>query len=386
MSKIAIFIPDLFWSSIPYEGLTLWDYLRRNFNKCECDLLMFENDIRLKKVFDVRNRYKFEPELFKSTNPRIVGDWIDLFNATADYKLLLAPVHLFPKSRSPVDCLGIESLSKSFKCPVLTWDIGGSDILNCTHYSKYLCVKGPIWKEWFVQMGFPKENIFITGSPQYDYYSHAGKMMPGQVRPLSRSRFLNKYELNGCKKIILVAPSNPGSHKEQFQQNLKQLKELDNEAKKHDAKLIIKTYPHDYMFYDRSEFYNGVYHRIYTDGMPQYKILSAMLPTAEIVESQDHFSAIMYSDVLFNMSGSHIAWETYFSNCQSHAMNYKDKPYYGGARYLPPFIKLPDDNVNIHIEKVADMFQNRIASKNCSEYISKEFAHENILKVVEKII
>jgi hypothetical protein len=86
------------------------------------------------------------------------------------------------------------------------------------------------------------------------------------------------------------------------------------------------------------------------------------------------------------MSGSHIAWETFYTPCQSYTMNYKDKPYYGGAAYLSNVV-LPDDQVNIHLKEIGHMFtENKRSDKKCEEYFGKTFAHENIVNVVEKLL
>ncbi len=383
MRKIAVFIPDFFWSSIPYEGLTIWEHLRRNMTG-QIDLLMFDKDIRINKVFTGKEKYRFDPELFRAANPRTVSDWPSLFEASAEYDLLVAQTHLFPKIRQPHDLCGIESLKSSFKCPVMTWDIGGTDIFNARTYATYLCEKGAIWKDWFVKCEFNPDNVFVTGSPHYDYYNHADKIFPEQARPIPFGQFIGKYKLT-TNKCILVAPSNPGSHKEHFDENFRLIGGLLRKARLGGYHILIKTYPNDYMFYDPSPLYSGVYHRIYSTGLPQYELLRKAIPKAAILESQDHFTAIINSEKLYNMSGSHIAWETYFTKCQAYAMNYKNKPYYGGAAYLPEGVVLPDDQVNLNINSFNQMFGAKKTSKKCANYFSKEFAHDNIRKAIEKV-
>ena len=46
MKKVAVFLGDFFWSSIPYDGIPLYNLLNKHF---ETDLIMFSNDIRLNK-------------------------------------------------------------------------------------------------------------------------------------------------------------------------------------------------------------------------------------------------------------------------------------------------------------------------------------------------
>lgn len=392
MRKIAVFVPDFFWSSIPYEGLTMWEHLRRNMTNAKIDLVMFSKDIRLNKVFTGKEKYKFDPQLFKDASPRIVKDWKELFAASAEYDLLVSQTHLFPKIRQPMFLYPEEFpvLKEAFKCPTMIWDIGGTDIFNARTFATFLCVKGPIWKDWFVKCEFPAKNIFVTGTPHYDYYHSADQIWPRQARPISFGQFKEKYEI-AENRIVLIAPSNPGSHKEQFEENLKLIGGLVSRARRSSWKLLIKTYPNDYLFYDESPVYSGVYHRIYkTDNpqyqsKPQYEYLAMAVPKASIIESQDHFTAVTHSDKLYNMSGSHIAWETYFTKCQACAMNYKDKPYYGGASYLPEGVVLPDDQVNLHVTNFDAILGNKTTPKKCAKYFLSEFAHENIRKAIEKV-
>lgn len=391
MRKVAVFIPDFFWTSIPYEGLTMWEHLRQNM-KGKIDLLMFDKDIRLTKSFTGREKYKFDPQLFKDAKPRTVANWPELFAASGEYDLVVSQTHLFPKIRQPMMLYPEEFpvLKDAFKCPVMIWDIGGSDIFNARSFATYLCVKGPIWKDWFVKCEFPKDNVFVTGTPHYDYYHSADKIWPRQARPISLGRFSDKYKIPN-NRLVLVAPSNPGSHREQFDENLRLIGGLLKRSRLDSYHIIIKTYPNDYLYYDESPVYSGVYHRVYkTDdpqyqGKPQYELLAQAIPKATIIDSQDHFAAVMYSDKLYNMSGSHIAWETYFTKCQAYAMNYKNKLYYGGATYLPEGVVFPDDQVNLHVTRFDQMFGKKTTPKKCANYFTKEFAHDNIRKAIEKV-
>jgi len=389
MRKVAVFIPDFFWSSIPYEGLTMWEHLRRNM-RGKIDLLMFDKDIRLNKLFNGKEKYRFQPQLFKDANPRTFSDWPSLFKATGEYDLLISQTHLYPKVRQPMLLHPeIDSLRDAFRCPVMIWDIGGTDIFDARNFANFLCVKGQIWKDWFVKCEFPAKNVFVTGTPHYDYYHSADQIWPRQARPIPLGRFVEKYELSS-RKIILVAPSNPGSHKEQFEENLRHLGGLVRQSRVNGYQVVIKTYPNDYLYYDPSPAYSGVYHRVYKNDEtqfrgPQYKLLGKAMQKSAIIESQDHFTAITYAEKLYNMSGSHVAWETYFTRCQSYSMNYKNKPYYKGAKYLPEGVVLPDDQVNLNIVNFDQMFQDKKTPKKCSDYFLAEFAHENILKAVEKV-
>ena len=388
MKKVAVFIPDWFWSSIPYEGLTMFLHLK-NKMKNDVELLMFENDIRLKRSFDEKDKakYRFNKQLFLKENPRLIKDWMEFMTATGDYKLVVTGTHIAPKVRLPEMLFPELTFKKELKCPLLMTDIGGTDLFVKKIYSTHICVKGPIWKEYFIKSGYPAENIFVTGTPQYDYYLHADKIFPVEARPLGRKAFYEKYNILQNKELLLVAPSNPGSHKNQFCDNFKTLKRLNHLAKDRNYQILIKTYPNDYVYYDRSDVYNGIYHRMFQRGSTQYDLVATQFQNPTIVESQDHFSAIMHSDKMYNMSGSHVAWETYYTKCNVYTLNYKKQPYYGGAHYLPEGTRLPDSHFNVHLKNIEQIFTaKKFPDKNCPEYMTKEFAHENIAKVIEKMI
>ena len=56
MKKIAVFLGDYFWSSVPYDGLDVQDRLMWTVDR-DVDLLMFSQDIRLNKTFDGHEHY-----------------------------------------------------------------------------------------------------------------------------------------------------------------------------------------------------------------------------------------------------------------------------------------------------------------------------------------
>ena len=64
-------------------------------------------------------------------------------------------------------------------------------------------------------MGWPEKNVFVTGSPHYDYFFDSDKNVVGAC--ISEEEFLQKYSLDKTKQKILLMPSNPSSHKEQFE-------------------------------------------------------------------------------------------------------------------------------------------------------------------------
>jgi hypothetical protein len=370
MKKIAIFLGDFFWSSIPYDGLELLSMLRlATKNTAAVDLLMFEKDIRLNKVFAGNEKFRFETSAFKEHHPITLKNWGELEKISDDYSLIVTSTHIAPKHRYP------HQLKKNIKCGLAVWDIGGSDILtNAVHFATTFFVKGPIWKTWLEQLGHTDKNIAITGSPHYDNYSNFNKAN-------ARKSICTKYAILEHKMIVLITPSNT-SHHDQYKQNLNLFEQLYNHKNIH---ILIKTYPHDYVFYENEAQYSGICRRP-TGNKPLYELIKTQFPQTTVINSEDHFLAMMGSDAIFNISGSHIAWETYLTQTKCFTSNYETQKYYKNVSYLPKEIIYPDHLVNIHIDKIEDIFDNKTMpdfSKMNSYIMKPEYsATQNICNIL----
>lgn len=370
MKKIAVFLGDFFWSSIPYDGIRLHQKLLEKYN---VDLVMFENDIRLNKIFTQKEKFNFDKSIFvNSKNLRIIKNWNDFFTISKDYSLIISATHIAPKTRYP------KNIKNSLHCPMAAWDIGGGDILtNAIHFASFFFVKASIWKKWLCDNNnqIKEKNIFVTGSPHYDPYN---------FQNFTRENFYKKYELDESKKSIIICPSNPGSHLQQFEENLKELDQLFLIAEKEKVEVLVKTYPNDYLFYEKDSQYSGVYHRVY-GAVPQYEMLKSKFDKLTVVESQDHFSAILNCDAMFNMSGSHVSWETHFSKIISYTKNLINKPYYKKLSYVK--VDYPDNIYNIHIESLQEIFkfeQKQVVQDN--EFMIRVDSVEKIMESLEKIL
>jgi hypothetical protein len=373
MKKVAVFLGDFFWSSIPYDGIRLLESLQ-NLN-IDVDLLMFDKDIRLNKIFTGIEKYQFDSNIFKlKTNLKTIKNWSEFYSASKDYSLILTSTHIAPKTRYP------HELKNNKHCPIAVWDIGGGDILtNAIHFSDIYFTKGAIWKEWLQkEKNISGKNIYVAGTPHYEEYI---------LKEFKIEDFYKKYNILSEQKLILVCPTNPASHVSQFEQNLKELETIFSiiGSSKQDFRVLIKTYPNDYLFYEDDAQYSGVYKRVYGT-KPQYEFLKNKFPDAIIIESQDHFSAVMNCDVLFNMSGSHISWETHFSKAKSYSINLEDKPYYKGVHYLKNVV-YPDDLYNQSIKSVEEIFEftinDRIKNDN---FIFASNASQQIASIVNNIL
>jgi hypothetical protein len=344
--KIGIFAGDLFWSSCPYESLEIF----KNFSVlADTDFIMFSKDIRLNKIFTGQEKFYFNTDFFiNCKNLKVVKDWNEFYLISKDYEFIFASCKLAPKSRQPVD------FNKNCKSTVCVWDCSGSDIL--THHKlagDRFFVKGTIWKKYLNSAGINNDRINIASCPQYDRFFR-NDIKYGKT--IDRESFYKKYNLNTKNKNILIAPSNPGSHKNQFKTNLILLNEIIELSSLHNFNVILKTYPHDYVFYEEEKMYTGVYRRMYSK-MPMWKMLSDKFKEITVIESQDHYAALTHSEKLFNMSGSSIALETYFTNTISYSMNFKDTSYYMNVSYLPDSIIFPDDKFNIEVNLCKDIFR-----------------------------
>jgi len=369
MKKIAIFLGDFFWSSIPYDGIRLLESLQDI--GIDVDLLMFDQDIRLNKNFVGIEKYQFKSSVFKIKNLKTIKNWRELYSISNDYALILTSTHIAPKTRYP------HELKDNKQCPIAVWDIGGGDILtNAVHFADFYFTKGAAWKEWLQkEKRIPEKQIYVTGSPHYDEYF---------LDNFKKETFCEKYGTTPKQKLILVCPTNPASHVSQFDQNIQELEKIFSIAARYDSRILIKTYPNDYLFHESDDQYTGVYKRIY-GSCPQYEFLKNKFPDAIIIESQDHFDAVTHCDALFNMSGSHISWETHFSKRKSYSINLKDKPYYKKVHYLKS-VTYPDDVYNRSIENIEEIFEFKGADKfQDSDFILRSNAAKLIAATVKEV-
>ena len=383
MKRIGIFLGDWFWSSVPYDGLVLYHYLKKTYN---VDLILFKDDIRLNKNDFTGTEFYFDKSKFtECENLRVVDNWNSMNKLTEDYELIITTPILAPKVRE-----GYNKPLKS-KCPVAVWDIGGVDIL--TGYQKhanYYFVKGQIWKDWLIDRKVDNQKIFVTGCPHYDYYLN--DVGCSFANPLTSEEFNKKYSLDNSKKKILIAPSNPTSHAQMYEGNMSYINLIIEKSKIYNYEVLIKTYPNDYVFYEQEKQYTGIYHRK-KYSIPQYEFLKSKFDDITVIQSQDHHAVVRDSDLIFNMAGSSIAWDTYFTKCKSFTYNFKNQPFYKTLSYdLSTKIILPDQYINYHLEdcngKVNPVFKGNfdIEKNKLSTFISKEFSLKNISDAVGSII
>ena len=104
----------------------------------------------------------------------------------------------------------------------------------------------------------PSASLHVTGTPHYDYYYED---FVGYGKPIDGDSFHKKYGIHPNRKKILITPSNPASHTDQFKENLVNLEKISKIAQTHNYELLLKTYPHDYVLREKDFAFTGVYRR-----------------------------------------------------------------------------------------------------------------------------
>jgi hypothetical protein len=337
--RVAVFAGDLFWSSCPYEHLNVAHYLGQH---CNADLVMFEDDIRLNKKFTGEEKFRFDPALF-AQHPRLrtVKSWDELVSASSDYDALIANCKIAPKTRTP-SMLGSKG---AFKCPVVALDVGGTDQLTDCPHADIAVTKSPHWADKVSEMwSIP---AVALGCHQYDYY-HLDTMRYG--RRLQKQEFAEKYGVDPDRSL-LIAPTNPNSHLDMYRIGMMTLDDVCRRFSDAGYSILVKTYPHDYVFREREAPMTGVYRRTspHTNGLPQYEHLSKT-HGLKVVESQDHHAAVSWCRYMYNMSGSHIGWETHFTGCRSFSIGYKKQSFFGRVTARGRQFDVPDPYTTIDLD------------------------------------
>ena len=345
--RVGIFGGDLFWSNHPYEVFNFYQKIKTELGSAS--LILFKDDIRLNKTFSGREKFYFDKNIYAQCEDLItVKGWKDFCKLSEKFDLIYTSCKLFPKTRH------VPNIREHLKCKVCAWDVPGIDILvDSQYFASQWIVKGQMWKEYLLNAPrtdkLVKENqIKIDTCPAFRRYVSKNLINP----VMKKNEFLRKYNLDSEKKTLLIAPSNPGSHKSLFNENLRLINLVVDVFLKNDFQIILKTYPHDYIFYENQKIHSGVYKRknFLDSSMPQYEFLKRSINSdITVVESQHHHEVILYSDFLYNMSGTSLSWETYYSECQSFSISSEKKNVYKNLSYLPGCY-FPHDKFNISLE------------------------------------
>ena len=192
----------------------------------------------------------------------------------------------------------------------------------------------------------------------------------------------------------MVLPSNPSTstHHQQLRQNMSCLQYL---CDLEDVQVLVKTYPNDYIFHEKAGWYTGIYKRPFPpwDGHhgTQYEYLKKKFPSVTVIESQDHHDAMKYSDKIFNIAGSHVAWETLFTKSKSFTMNFSNKTYFAQPRSVLKhgldFVKFPDAELNFEIQSPKEALLDFEVNKDaCKDFVLKEYSVPNMVQAINKIL
>jgi hypothetical protein len=339
--RIGVFAGDLFWSACPYEHLNIAHYLSK---ECDTDLLMFEKDIRLNKKFEGREKFRFDPSLYQNfPRLRVLKSWDDLASASSDYAAILSNCKIAPKTRMG----DIPRSKKSLRCPMVALDAGGTDQLTDCPHADLAIAKSPLWAERVSAMwDIP---AIALGCHQYDYY-FMDNIEHG--RRLTEQQFADKYRVNP-RRSLLIAPTNPGSHLDMYRVGIESIEKVCEAFSRHGYALLVKTYPHDYLFHEAESPLTGVYRRSspHSDGLPQYEYLAKKFGLT-VVEGQDHHAAVSWCRFMYNMSGSHVGWETHFTGCRSFSVGYKKQSFFGLVTARGKKFSVPDPFTTIDLDGI----------------------------------
>lgn len=371
LKKIAIFLGDFFWSSHPYDGLELYEKLHKeNF---EVNLIMFSGDIRLNKTKFSQEKFYFDSSRFHQAKGLItVKNWSEFSNCASKFDMIISSAHVAPKTRMQRDIRKTLKKDLNWFC----WDIGGADILTNTNwFADGYFVKGEKWKNWIVSLrpDVNVNNIFVSGSPHYDGYLDHSK----------DEEVLKKYNLVE-NQFVLVSPSNPSSHLEMYQANARFLEQFVSNCKSRNLEVCVKTHPSDYLYFEEETSYSGVYRRSNGLKQPQWKELSTNYGMIAI-ESQDGASIMKNAKFLYNISGSHLSWETHFTKRPSFTMNYSQQKFYKSVSYLKNVV-YPDERYNIELSDVDAMFEYDFfnhTTDHPQEFILPEHSIQNIVNFLK---
>lgn len=358
----------MFWPKNPYLELKIYNYLKNNKNY-NIELIFYENDLRINPLKNNKSLFTFDYKKYKKETKYItIKNEEELINITKKYDLLLLSLFLRNNLR--------HNFYEVLSCKTAIFDYNAHDILKWGMNADYIFSKSIIFSEFLKNMGCNKNKIYTTGSPEFDSYLYNDDFK------ISKEKFYEKYNLNNNHITILLLPSNlKFRHKELNTQNLDLFDEF--YKKNTNINYLIKTYPNDYKFYEVNE---NEQRTGYSRDYPDYIYFKKRYPNIKIINIEDSYNVMKYSDKIINFSGSTISYEL-FKFCKNipYAINYNKQPYYCTFRYYPEHVRLPDDILNIHIESFDDIL--KINSKEIYKNIKnkkfkvkdKEFTLKDII-------
>ena len=336
--KTAIYFGDVFWSTIPYQGLSLYYELSK---KMEVLPIFNTGDIRLHKKWRGDEKFRFNTSLFKEIPFIESSDLLSTLKSCNIKTLIISLQMQFKANFSARN----RSIAQS-GIDIFLYDCGGCDsfFIN-SHGDKHLwwskffiksnyfkkCLSDPlvstkIKKSLNLPLGLIKhEDVIPSGcidydelSPNYDFH------IKNDV--LDKISFCKKYNLDPNKKIISYIPGNPSvNHK-----YVKLLSELNNLLLELQSdfgyQVCFKSHPNDYISSESPSEYSSIHPRAQMGGYSGPRHLCEGFNNFTTIEAQDGYN--LYRSCDFGVTDlSHSGFELGFLN--KKCFSYKMKEYEG---------------------------------------------------------
>jgi len=336
MKKIVLYFGDVFWCTNPYVGVSLYYELSKNF---EVIPLFGRGDIRLRKEWRANEKFWFDKNVFLDL-PYIESDDIakDVAQINPDLFLLSAQM----QSKGPFSARNRQIKSLGIKIGM--WDVGGGDAMWCDKDStgwEYFFSKGKLWKENMVNTekiksktsvvkmsNQPQENIFITGTLDFDNLSNEKNPFFDNFHQ-GKKEFCKKYGLDPTKPIIAYIPANPAPDKSfMYPSGLsarEALSDINNtlmKIKDLGAQICLKSHPNDYISSESQNEYFGIHPRSQRGGYKQERYRDPEYKEFTLIEAQDGFNLYNVCD-LGVTNYSHSGYELFI--CKKKCYSYRMK-------------------------------------------------------------
>lgn len=384
MTKKIIFYSGVFWPKNPYFEINFINYLKNQNPTWSIKLLLDENDTRIDNISNNKTLINFQDK-YNNKDIIILKKYEELVELTKDIDLLIGTNIIVDRRKITFD-----NLCYFIKCKILIIDLFGYDIVkkNTFNNADYIFVKGPIFKKWLIKNNFNKKNIYITGSPYFDYY----KKNNFNNFDKDKKDFCKKYNLNKDKQILCLTTTNLCSGR--MSMNKQNLQEIIIFYEKFEKKynFILISYPNDYLFYEINK--KSRRSKIQED-IPDYLYIQQKLKKLKIIECQDNNNSLKYSDKIFHLSVGALSSEIlFFFNKISYTMNFDDKEYYTTKIGYSKNIRFPDDICNINLKDIYDLDKVDNGDKDdikdrknkIDGFFIDGFSHENINNTLNLIL
>ena len=385
MKKVCYF-SNVFFPKNPYLDYNLFYYLHDN--NINITFILKDDDIRLHGIKNKKTLISFNHKDYKNIkNIIIIKEFDELIDITKNFDLFLC-------TNLVIDRLKINheiffKLIQTKKCII---DVCGYDIVKKGYFNlniDYFLVKGKIMKEWLIKMEVNKKNIYVVGSPLFDY-CNKHKLKKNLISK-SKIDFYNTYDLDQNKKTLLLTTTNLRSSRTSMNsENYNEIKSLYYNYKDK-YNFILLSYPLDYLFYEIDIKFRRSENK---DKCPDYKYLIKNFKNLKVINANENYDALKYCDYIFHLSAGALSIETILLyNKISFTMHFKDKDYYKKKVGYSQHIEFPDDKINIHLNKIEDIFNYSIDNnqinntKKCiKDFILIDDAHKNILESIIQIL